>query len=69
MANMYSYEIMGRHFLWKELARQKIIGNAFKVKLNQNQDVKLKFESDSFNNAFSKSAKTPIQRKGRFTVN
>ena len=31
--------------------------------------MKLKFESDPFNNAFSKSAKTPIQRKGRFTVN
>ena len=51
------HEVRSRYSLIKELARQKTVNNAFKVKPNHNQNEKPMFESDSSNNTVSKSIK------------
>lgn len=52
-------------FFIRDICIQK---DVFKAKPNQNQNVKPMLKKDSSNNAVSKSMKTLIKRKARFTM-
>ena len=64
MANSYFYEVKSRDSLTKEPDRLKAkLDNACKAKPNQDQNKKPMFDSDSFNNAISRSMETNYKER------
>ena len=64
MANSYFYEVKSRDSLTKEPDRLKAkLDNACKAKPNQDQNKKPLLDSDSFNNAISRSMETNYKER------